>query len=197
MPENLSPLICKLFRFAWQSSSFISIWTLIAYSIERIIVISYPFLRRRVISIRNAKFVCFSVVIVGILGYSPIFFTGIYILRDSEGPINERYCYFNTEIDPLVIIWFLIQSFLLTVIVPPLALIVTNVVLLNRLITIARSRRMYSLIHPIGRGRSSNYQELKAAKDLLILSIITLLISWPTLTWIFMLPGMLFLLLKI
>ena len=145
-------------------------------------------MRGTLITIRTAKITCFSIVLIGILGYSPILFTGIFKLQDyEEKPINDRLCYLDmVTASPFLVIWYLVLTFLFTIIIPPIVLIFTNLVLLNSLFVISRNRQIYFHIHSLGPRASANTLiEVKNAKDLLILSIITLVISWPLLTWIY------------
>jgi len=51
-PERLSVYSCRLFRYIWHSSWAISYWIMLVYSIERLVVISFPLIR---INLRNLK----------------------------------------------------------------------------------------------------------------------------------------------
>ena len=112
-PENLSTITCRAFRYLWHSSWFISCWLLIAYSVERLIALSYPLYRIRFISIRMAKVTCTVVIIVGIIGFLPVILTEIYRLSNENGPISNRYCYFNENISQstFLVIWVLLFPF--------------------------------------------------------------------------------------
>ena len=98
-PENLSKVSCRLFRFVWHASWFISYWTLVAYSVERLIAISNPLLRFRYINYKTAKITCSILVLIGFTTFLPIIFSEhLYTLEGEETlPISMRYCYFNNE----------------------------------------------------------------------------------------------------
>ena len=115
-PENYSILSCRVFRFTWSVTSFVSYWVLLVFSVERALAIAYPFLRMKFINIRIAIINCSIVTIFGIIIFSPTIFTDVYKLWGVEEnvPIESRYCYTNIpEISPLLLIWLFLTTLLL------------------------------------------------------------------------------------
>ena len=185
-PENLYEESCRTFRYLWHSSWFISNWLLVVYSVERVIVISYPLFRIRFINIKSAKITCSIVAITGIVAFLPVLLTEIYLFYLNE--ISEGYCVFNTAAfqDVLLDIWIALFPSFLTMFIPPGLLVVINLILLIKLKSQSDQRR--KLAHKPSccknvRQSAQNF-EIKAAKDLAVISFVTLTIASQTLLWI-------------
>ncbi len=182
VPENLSLFSCRTFRFVWNVSWFISKWALTVYSLEKLYILTSPSLPNAFILVRNAKKISILIVGIGFSLFCPIFFSKIYILDESK-PYNERYCYLNThEINLALIGWLATTLFGLTIIIPPVLLIIINVIICCKLIYYSKDsvRSDTMLIRP---EAFANPSEIKYAKDLLILSVITWILSFPTSIW--------------
>ena len=184
-PENYHVITCRCFRFAWHASSFASYWTLVFFSIERIIAISNPFLALNLITIRNAKKVCTAIILFAVLCFSPVIYADVYTLlwAEMDIAIEERYCFPTNE--GLGQIYLFATTLGLTIIVPPIILVITSIVLIQKLSTISKERTRLSVNRQIpGKTQSAKSQEVKNAEDLLIISIITLVVALPTIFWI-------------
>ena len=62
-PERNSILLCRIFKYCRFVSTFIAIWSLVIYSIERVLAIRFPFLRTNYIRPSKAKKVCLILLI--------------------------------------------------------------------------------------------------------------------------------------
>ena len=172
---------CKLGRFLWHSSWFCSHWILMCFSVERIIAIYFP-LKRHILTISRAKKICLIIELFGFIGFSPILFLDAYYLRKSEGPIEERSC--SLKIVPafeMRAIWFLFMGFFLTVLVPPTILSITNILLWAKLKKI-KNTRLGLLNRLVQKWRLK--VQMKNAKDLILLSVLMIIFSFPVLTWL-------------
>ena len=185
-PENLSSLSCRLFRFAWHSSWFISYWTLVAYSVERIIAISFPFIRVRFISTRNAKVICAMIIVIASIGFLPVIVTNVVHLK-YEDSFKDRYSYLTDPFEhPILGIWLLIMPLSCNIILPPILLVIINLILMIQLKSQTKKRGNL-MRKPFGRmklDQSGQNAEIKAAKDLTVISLVTLAIAFPTLFWV-------------
>ena len=184
-PENFHIFLCRCFRFIWHVTSFASYWTLVMYSVERIIAISNPFLAIKLVTIRTAKIACSTICLFAVLSFSPIIYTDVYLLlgHDEEIPIENRYCFPNGE--ALQQIYLFSMTLGLTLLLPPIILVITSVVLIKKLIVISEERKkLRRIAHASGKNQSVKSQEVKNSEDLLIISIITLVIALPTMFWI-------------
>ena len=186
-PETISTFTCRTFRYLWHLSWFISNWLLVVYSVERVIAISYPMFRVRYINLKSAKITCIIVAMTGIVTFLPVLLTEAYHLyRESSKSPSD--CNFNTASieDPFLIIWLAIFPTFLTMFLPPCLLVVINLVLLFKMKSQSNERE--KLAHkPIGCKNvreSTQNLEIKAAKDLAVISFVTLVIASPTLLWI-------------
>ena len=180
---HFSNLTCKLLRFIWHTSWFVSYWTLVIYSYERLIVISYPLIRTRYITIKLAKQICFVLVGFTLIVFSVIFYGDVYIVLDESKSLEFHYCFLNVSgISSLIFVWFALL-FLGTILFPPIFLIISNISLFKKLNVIMQERKNLHKRLRKGTQPVANV-EIKSAKELIILSTITLILSFPTTAWL-------------
>ncbi len=174
MLESISNPFCKMVRFVWHSNGLISDWILIIYAFERLLSISFPFLRNRMITTGKAKINCFLIAIIAFIIYLPIFFTGIYELKDGN-------CFFDiNNLNITVGIWFW-SVWLLQSPVPPVILVILNLILLKKLIAHFAQRK--DIVSKALSTRAIDSSEVKAVIDLIVLSAINFIFSMPTIIW--------------
>ena len=180
--ESFSTLTCKLMRYIWHTSWFISYWALVIYSYERLVAIAYPFVRTRFITIKMAKVFCFSLVGFSLISFSVILYSDIYFVLREAGAYEWRYCYLNvTDASRIAMVVFALL-YLSTILLPPILLIISNISLFKKLRAIMHERRkLHTQMR--NRNRSIANSEIESSKDLIILSLITLFFALPTLTW--------------
>ena len=180
-PDKLSEASCKLIRFFMHSSWFMSCWILVIYSFERVLAISYPFMRVSFINCSTAKKICFGIIVVTIGIFSPIIYTNIYVLTNANN-VNFawRTCFVDyNQLSAIGFIWIASLSILFTILVPPILVLIANSILLVKLNLLAKER------HRLMHGRNENSRiEVKNAKDLVLLSILMLVFNLPTLSWL-------------
>ncbi|CAH1779160.1 unnamed protein product [Owenia fusiformis] len=70
VPAFNTNVLCQLNIYLSYIWAFISVWSLVCFSVERFIAVFYPFKRDRVCTVRRAKIVVCVVTIVALLGYS-------------------------------------------------------------------------------------------------------------------------------
>ena len=181
-PEKISIHVCLLQKYLWNASWFISYWILLAYSIERLIAISVPFMRIRFITTSNACKICLMIVLVGQIGFSPIFYGGIYELKNADGPLLDRVCSFRSfRLGGLILLWYITMNSCLIVLIPPIAVAITNLILLIKVVKVLRERK---LITHSDSTQGQTRTEVKKAQDVLWLSLIMVIFSFPILSWI-------------
>ena len=162
------------------SSWFLSSWILVIYSFERMLAISFPFMLNRFIKVSTAKKICILSTILSLIAFSPIFLTDTYtiVYQENDGPF--RACRINAEVSGSVqSIWYLTMTLALTVLLPPILILVFNSILLKKLIEISRQRNILT-----NRRSEGSNPEIKNAKDLLSLSSLMLVFTFPTLAWL-------------
>ena len=79
-------------------------------------------------------------------------------------------------------VWFSIMTFGLTVFLPPILLFSINLSLMHKLIVACRDR-IHLLNNISSRRMPVKTSDIKSAKDLTVISFITLIIAFPTLLW--------------
>ena len=186
-PENFSSLSCKLMRYIWHSSVFVSYWTLVAYSVERVLAIWYPLLTIKWISTRTAKIICAIICIIGALLYSPFISAFYKLFGEDRDFIDKRWCYLAVHDLPLALLIFVAALGLLaSIILPPTSLLITNLLLIRKLISHSKEQVKLKIQKVRGKRQIS---QIKSAKDLVVLSFITTVIAFPTFSW---LPAVIF-----
>ena len=172
-PENLNEYTCRIFRYLYHVSWFISVWILAVYSTERLLAIYFPFMRMNVISLKMAKWLSFIVVIVGALIYSYILFTDVFQII----MVPNSFCYFGGE-ERFLNLFHLFFTLIVIALGPPFILLINNLLLLAKLKNIAESKASITR----ARGNISS-MEIQSAKDLVVLSFINIGLSSPLLFW--------------
>ena len=181
-PENTNQISCVSLRFFWHLSMFISTWTMVFYSAERMISIAFPFLRQKLLTIKNAKIICWTLVIFGFLIFSPVLYSGIY-LRHEDAMNLLPICYINWEVNLIVVAWFWFVVFFLTVLMSPIVLALNNLILYVLLLYYFQKRA--GMVANLSRGQANTTPvEVQRALDLIWLSIIMLAFTLPSMIWI-------------
>ena len=180
IPENLSTFTCRLLRFIWHLSWFISIWALLCYSLEKLAVLFYYYTQDSERTVAHSKKICQLIFLSGTLLFSPILLSRIYVLNENL-PVASRYCYLNTESSSIVLLaWFGLITLILTILVPPILLAIANGTIFFRLLHLRTLQNEILIPKP---ECIISQSEIKAAKDLLIVSIVTMVFTFPTSTW--------------
>ncbi len=142
------------------------------YSTERLLAIYFPFMRMNVISIKNAKWISFLVILIGSLIFSYILFSEVFHILPGE-----NFCFFEPD-EKIISLFHLFFTLTIIVLAPPIILLINNLLLLSKLKDIAESRHSITVIL----GNISSV-EIQAAKDLVVLAFITIGLSLPLMIW--------------
>ena len=178
-PTNYSHMTCKVFAYFTHGSSFISYWSLIAYAIERLIAIWKPFFRVQYITLKNATRICIAILIFTAITFSPILFANPYKLLYEDQIIYYRYCGLNVQNESIFVqVWYLVTVAILSVFAGSAGLLIVNALLLLKLRSCCTRKRSLLALN-----RMRQTPEMKSAKDILILSIITFAFAAPLLVW--------------
>ena len=179
-PHNISHLTCKLLAYSIHVSGFLSYWSLLVYAIERLIAIWNPFMRVQYIHIKNAKKVCFVVSLFALLLFSPILFANPYKLLKEESSIYYRDCNLNVQNESILVkVWYVVAVVILSISGGSLGLLLVNAALLYKLRICMKSRNLMNE----GLKNFSGTPEIKAAKDIIVRSSVTLAFMLPLLCW--------------
>ena len=170
--DEMSAVFCYLVRYGWLTTWFISYWLVTAFSFERFLAIKFPFFRNQYLTVANSKKVCATITILGLVLFTPIFTGQIFIEKCG--------LFVFQELDWRVF-WFGIICIGCMVILPPIFLTVSNTFLIAVLVELGKSRQ--SIINNSSINERS-IKEINNAKLLLWLSLITVVFSYPTMSWV-------------
>ena len=182
-PQLISSFYCKVIAYVVHVSAPIPYWVLVAYSIERLVSICFPFQRDRWITMKTAKCACISIISLAVIGYSPILFTDVYYLEREKHPIRNRECAFQPQNESVPIkIWFVVTTVFLSIICGPILLMLVNLLLFLKLRSFIKDSNHFTF-KPENVDAVIPSSEIKNAKSVLILSIITVAMVLPMLSW--------------
>jgi hypothetical protein len=85
---------CQLFTYLSWLCSFLSVWFVVAFTVERFIAVRYPLQRQTMCTLRRAKMVLAALVVTGCALYAPILWLAGPIYTES---VNDTLCNFKME----------------------------------------------------------------------------------------------------
>lgn len=188
---------CQIFIYISYVSSFLSVWLVVAFTVERFIACSYPLRRNSMCTTGRAKVVTVSLSVFAIVVYS-------YGAWTSGTIFNGRHteCICLPRFQGLVMIFSNIDTFI-TLVVPVLAIIIMNVKIVYKLIYLDDKRKaMTQYSHRSDSGRvvnqsstreqrghenrpeaghsSRNRSQVKVTKMLLVVSTMFVVLNLPS-----------------
>lgn len=87
-------LVCKLTQFVSALCSFLSVWFVVAFTVERFIAVLYPLKRQTMCTVRRAKLVLCILTLLGMVHSSPTIIFSSSMYMDS---MNRTLCSLNEE----------------------------------------------------------------------------------------------------
>lgn len=88
------PFFCQTFIYMSGVCSFLSVWFVVAFTVERFIAVLYPLKRQTMCTVRRAKIVLCGLTLVGALESSPLLLFSSVIYSDR---MNSTVCDLKTE----------------------------------------------------------------------------------------------------
>uniref|UniRef100_A0A182N1U9 G-protein coupled receptors family 1 profile domain-containing protein n=1 Tax=Anopheles dirus TaxID=7168 RepID=A0A182N1U9_9DIPT len=204
----IQEICCRFFTFSSSLCCFLSVWFVVAFTVERFIAVLYPLKRQTMCTVRRAKIVILALTIGGIFISLPIFF---FASPQFSVSMNDTICDIVQEYkDQATMFNFL--DFILVFVVPFTIIVVLNTITaltvwkfasIRRTMTIPRgyganvreSRRQLNISNsqlfgngtvPVqqiqlftGRSRVANSQ-IKVTKMLLIVSTVFVCLNLPS-----------------
>uniref|UniRef100_A0A182WM51 G-protein coupled receptors family 1 profile domain-containing protein n=1 Tax=Anopheles minimus TaxID=112268 RepID=A0A182WM51_9DIPT len=203
----IQEVCCRFFTFSSSLCCFLSVWFVVAFTVERFIAVLYPLKRQTMCTVRRAKIVIFALTIAGIFISLPIFF---FASPQFSASMNDTICDIVQEYkDQAAMFNFL--DFILVFVVPFTIIVVLNTITaltvwkfasIRRTMTIPRSyganvresRRQLNIsnnqlygngtvpvqqIQLLSRSRVANSQ-IKVTKMLLIVSTVFVCLNLPS-----------------
>lgn len=190
--------VCKLTMYLIYVSSFLSVWLIMVFTIERFVAVRYPLLRQSLCTISRAKFIIVILTIISLLSYSPCLILTRVMYHEE---INKTVCTVDPEWRNVNKIFNMIDA-ILTIVIPVFTISILNA-LIGRSIwklsnirkklteretntvttTIATSTTLRKNNHQKGKNnkvKSGTFNQNKVTRMLLIISTVFLFISLPS-----------------
>uniref|UniRef100_A0A182PBB5 G-protein coupled receptors family 1 profile domain-containing protein n=1 Tax=Anopheles epiroticus TaxID=199890 RepID=A0A182PBB5_9DIPT len=203
----IQEICCRFFTFSSSLCCFLSVWFVVAFTVERFIAVLYPLKRQTMCTVRRAKIVIFALTIAGIFISLPIFF---FASPQFSVSMNDTICDIVQEYKDQAAV-FNVLDFILAFVVPFTIIVVLNTITaltvwkfasIRRTMTIPRSyganvresRRQLNIsssqlfgngtvpvqqIQLYSRSRVANSQ-IKVTKMLLIVSTVFVCLNLPS-----------------
>ncbi len=87
-------IFCQFFTYLSYLSNFLSVWYVVAFTVERFIAVLYPLKRQTMCTVRRAKIVLCGLTVVGsIINFPTIFYSGVVYSEQQ----NSTVCALNEE----------------------------------------------------------------------------------------------------
>lgn len=137
---------CQFTIYTSSVCSFLSVWLIVAFTVERFIAVQYPLHRPRVCTISRAKSIISILVVVSLLTHSYTFFTA-GIIRTVEGDV----CELREKYHEMMRVINIVDT-LVTLIIPVGLIIITNAMIAKNLFQLTSSKRF----RRYNNGASSN-----------------------------------------
>ncbi|XP_050098279.1 neuropeptides capa receptor-like [Anopheles aquasalis] len=203
----IQEICCRFFTFSSTLCCFLSVWFVVAFTVERFIAVMYPLKRQTMCTVKRAKIVIVALTICGFLISLPIFF---FASPQFSAPMNETLCDIVQEYKEQAAV-FNFLDFILVFVVPFTIIVLLNTFTaltvwkfasIRRTMTIPRSyganiresRRQLNIsnsqlfgngtvavqqIQLLSRSRVANSQ-MKVTKMLLIVSTVFVCLNLPS-----------------
>lgn len=181
--------LCQFLIYLTYVASFLSVWYVVCFTVERHLTVCFPLLRQRLCKPRRAKIVVLVLAILGLLIYNFALWTSV-VTKEYGHPhcvVDERYFDIVITINNI--------DTLITLVVPALVITVSNVRIsysLSKFYRFYRTRRSaerlnsnsgsslsndYSTIYS---NSSYNRLQMKVTKMLLLVSSVFLICNIPS-----------------
>lgn len=181
--------VCKLTMYLIYVSSFLSVWLIMVFTIERFVAVRYPLLRQSLCTISRAKFIIVVLTIISLLSYSPCLILTRVMYHEE---INKTVCTVDPEWHNVNKIFNMIDA-VLTIVIPVLTISILNALIgrsiwklsnirkkLTERETNNATQRKNNQKGKNNKTKPSSFNQNKVTRMLLIISTVFLFISLPS-----------------
>ncbi|XP_060832560.1 neuropeptides capa receptor-like isoform X1 [Bombus pascuorum] len=178
------PGFCQFFIYLTTLCSFVSIWLVVAFTIERFIAVEYPLYRQSMCTVTRAKLAVAILTILGLILCSPVlWFSAPRLESNEKGNVTE--CHLAEGLESWAIVYNVIDT-VLTFAIPFTVIIILNVLIaraIYRHIKIRKSLtnepRIVKERQPYAQSFRNNLAQTKITKMLLVVSSVFLCFNLP------------------
>lgn len=177
--------LCQFFIYFTTVCSFLSVWFVVAFTVERCIAVQYPFLRQSMCTVARAKKVVIGLTILGIILCSPVLLVSGPRLSTSNNK-NVTRCLVAEGLELSSTIFNSIDA-ILTFVLPFTLIVVLNILIARAIYKLAKVRRTLTFESRNSQEqmscsqspRNANLAQSKITKMLLTVSTIFLCLNLP------------------
>ncbi|XP_024082327.1 galanin-like G-protein coupled receptor npr-9 isoform X2 [Cimex lectularius] len=172
------PGFCEFSVYMTQVCSFLSVWFIVAFTVERFIAVRYPLKRPSMCTVSRAKAVLLCLSLFALISYTPyIFISGVSKQNGSDietcGPRRELMG-IATTLNHVDVVF--------TLLIPFLAIVILNALISRTVYKVARVRR--SMTKSSGGGGShksrTSSSQTKVTEMLLVVSTVFICLNLPS-----------------
>lgn len=182
--------VCKITMYLTYVSSFLSVWLIIVFTIERFVAVRYPLLRQSLCTTSRAKFIITLLVIISLLSYAPV----LKITKVGEDSLtNKTVCHVDEDWFNVYRIFNMIDA-VLTIVIPVFTISLLNALigrsiwklsnirkkLTERETNVTSTQRKNNSSGKKNKVKSGSFNQNKVTRMLLIISTVFLFISLPS-----------------
>ena len=176
---------CQAFVYLTYVFSFLSVWYVVGFTVERYIAVRFPFKRGDMCTVRRARIVVVSLALFAIVAYNfAIWTSGSFVMPSSSPIAGQRLCYpidswrnflkFSSNIDSII-----------TLLIPFIVIAVLNVHIIY-VITHYRHQANHFMLHRVRSSNAptqsttfANSTNVKVTRMLLVVSFTFLILNVP------------------
>ncbi|XP_047343364.1 thyrotropin-releasing hormone receptor isoform X2 [Vespa velutina] len=175
---------CQFFIYLTTLCSFLSVWFVVAFTVERFVAVQYPFHRQSMCTVARAKTVVIGLTVLGIMTCSPTLWFSSPRLKISNTK-NVTECLVAEGWESSATIFNSIDA-ILTFVVPFTVIVVLNILIARAIYRLAKVRRILTTESRASQDQMScsqsprnTFAQSKITKMLLIVSTVFLCLNLP------------------
>lgn len=178
---------CQLIVYLTSVCSFLSVWLVLAFTVERFIAVRYPLLRQSLCTVSRAKMFILILVLISMGFSSP---SAIFVTLKEEK--SRMYCTADPDFQNFLNIFNYVDTFI-TFLIPVVAITVLNVCISRTVLKLANVRKKLtnrgipsgfhlrkSTILRMNRHKKNSITQNKITKMLLVVSTVCLCMNLPS-----------------
>ncbi|KAK2579890.1 hypothetical protein KPH14_007571 [Odynerus spinipes] len=175
---------CQFFIYLTTLCSFLSVWFVVAFTVERFVAVRYPLHRQSMCTVARAKTVVIGLTVLGTVTCSPtLWFSSPRVTTLQDKNVTE--CLVAEGWEPSATIFNSVDA-ILTFVIPFAVIVVLNVLIARAIYKLARIRRTLTTESRTPQDQAScaqsprsNFAQSKITKMLLVVSTVFLCLNLP------------------
>lgn len=171
---------CQFFIYLSTLCSFLSVWFVVSFTVERFIAVEYPLRRQSMCTVAKAKMVILGLTGIGMVLCSPVLWVTKVSLDTSRSPSkpNSTVCQLAKEWEKLASA-FNVADTILTFVIPFTVIVILNGLIARTVWRLAGIRRTLTTNDRRRDPSSTGASQAKVTKMLLVVSSVFLWFNLP------------------